>query len=222
MKVPIHVIRTKCQNYMRHGKAVHRTERTHHSAFSTISQYQQEYKGIVEYYRLAYNLHRFNRLKWIMEQSLTKTLAHKFRITVSKVYDRFGVTVKTPDGSRKILMVEVYREKGRHPLVARWGGISLKRQRNITLNDQPTTVWNCRTELLECLLADTCELCGSQEKIEVHHIRHLKDLRKRGQTERPEWIKTMAARNRKTLIVCQKCHNDIHAGRIGQKPHSEI
>lgn len=85
------------------------------SSFSTISQYQQEYKGIVEYYRLTYNLHR---LKWIMEQSLTKTLAHKFRITVSKVYDRFGVTVKTLDGPRKILKVEVHREKGRHPLVS--------------------------------------------------------------------------------------------------------
>jgi len=43
------------------------------------------------------------------------------------------------------------------------------------------------------LLADTCELCGSQEKVEVHHIRALKDLKRRGRREKPEWMKRMAA-----------------------------
>ncbi len=62
-------------------------------------------------------------------------------------------------------------------------------------------------------IADTCELCGSREKVEVHHIRHLKDLRRKGRADQPAWVKQMAARRRKTLIVCRTCHEDIHAGR---------
>src|SRR5437763_15676631 len=69
-----------------------------------------------------------------------------------------------------------------------------------------------RSELLQRVLADTCELCGSKEKVEVHHIRKLADLQKPGRREKPVWVKQMAARRRKTLIVCRKCHEQIHAG----------
>ncbi|MGH2749414.1 MAG: maturase, partial [Actinomycetota bacterium] len=65
----------------------------------------------------------------------------------------------------------------------------------------------------ERLLANTCELCGSQENVQVHHVRGLKDLHRKGRGEKPRWVKVMAARRRKTLVVCESCHDDIHAGR---------
>jgi hypothetical protein len=105
---------------------------------------------------------------------------------------------------------------GKPPLVARWGGITLAREKWATLDDQiqPRTV--SHVELLTRLLADTCELCGSREKVEVHHIRHLRDLRRKwsGRGEPPEWIKTMASRRRKTLVVCHACHVAIHGGKV--------
>jgi nitrate/TMAO reductase-like tetraheme cytochrome c subunit len=52
----------------------------------------------------------------------------------------------------------------------------------------------------------------SQEDIEVHHVRRLKDLQSKERAEQPEWAKRMAARRRKTLIVCHTCHTGIHAG----------
>jgi len=61
-------------------------------------------------------------------------------------------------------------------------------------------------------MAQKCELCGSTLNVEVHHIRKLADLEHKGQNK-PEWARVMAARRRKTLVVCQKCHNLIHAGR---------
>lgn len=78
--------------------------------------------------------------------------------------------------------------------------------------DQPPRVWNTRTELLERFLADTCELCGSKVEVEVHHIRRLADLHTKGQAEKPFWVKMMAARHRKTLVVRRRCHEDFHAG----------
>jgi hypothetical protein len=83
-------------------------------------------------------------------------------------------------------------------------------------DDQPPRVWNVGPELLQRFLADACELCGSRHAVEVHHIRALKDLRRRGRAEKPEWVKKMAARQRKTLVVCRRCHEDIHAGRSWQ------
>ena len=54
-----------------------RPELIYDSAFSIVARYQDEYRGTAEYYRLAYNLHQLSRLQWIMERSLTDTLAPK-------------------------------------------------------------------------------------------------------------------------------------------------
>jgi hypothetical protein len=109
LKMPRDVVKSKAAPYMRYGKPVHRMERSHDSPFSIVEQHQEEYRGLVEYYRMAYNLHRLNYLKWIMETSMTKTLARKLRISVRKVYKRFESTLQTPDGPRKVLQVKVER-----------------------------------------------------------------------------------------------------------------
>jgi hypothetical protein len=44
----------------------------------------------------------------------------------------------------------------------------------------------------------------------VHQVRKLADLKKLGQPQPPEWVRQMATRRRKTLIVCDACHADIH------------
>lgn len=71
-----------------------------------------------------------------------------------------------------------------------------------------------RTELIKRLTADTCELCGSRKDIEVHHIRKLADLKVKGKSAPPAWVQIMAARQRKTLVVCRECHTAIHNGRL--------
>lgn len=217
LKVPPDVVQAKRQRYLQHGKAIHRKELTGDSVYSIVAQYPQEYRGVVEYYRMAYNLHQFNRLKWVMERSLTQTLAHKLRISVSQVYRRYEATLQTDQGSCVGLKIMVERQAGRTPLVAKWGGITLARNTKAVLNDRPLYIWGSRTELEQRLLAEICELCGSQENIQVHHVRALKDLRRKGQAERPMWMKVMAARRRKTLVLCRVCHTDVHAGRGLQK-----
>lgn len=211
LQVPVAVVKNKCRRYLRGGAPIHRTELLHDTPYSIVVQFQQEYRGLVEYYQKAYNLHRFNRLKWIMEQSLARTLAHKLRVSVRQIYHRFEVTLQTEYGPRAGLQVKVERGD-KKPLVATWGGICLRRQPKAVLNDQPLRIWGARTELEKRLLAQTCELCGSEENIQVHHIRALKDLHRRGRAEKPAWVKIMAARRRKTLVVCHRCHTAIHAG----------
>jgi Type II intron maturase len=169
---------------------------------------------------MAHNVSRYARLKWIMETSLTKTLAAKLRISVHQVYQRYGAMLYTNGVPYKGLRVTVERE-GKPPLVAEWGGIPLKRHVTAPLVDQPKPVWNTRTDLEQRLLANTCELCGAQEHIEVHQIRALKRLQASGRSPKPRWVQTMAARQRKTLVVCRTCHGDIQHGhpprRVGRR-----
>jgi hypothetical protein len=100
------------------------------------------------------------------------------------------------------------------------GGISLARDLTPTvLNDAPPKIWSgSRSELVQRLLADTCELCGSPHQVEGHHIRALKDLNPKGRKQLPEWALRMASRRRKTLVVCRACHEAIHhSGRASRQ-----
>ena len=140
------------------------------------------------------------------------------RLSVNQVYHRYRATLQTDQGPRAGLHVIVEGGAGRKPLVATWGGASLERRTTAILNDASLflSIQAPRTELEQRLLADTCELCDSREHIQVHHVRALKDLRRKGQADRPRWVKLMPARQRKTLVVCRACHHAIHAGRTGQ------
>jgi hypothetical protein len=63
---------------------------------------------------------------------------------------------------------------------------------------------------MDRLLASECEWCRKKYvTLEVHHIRKLKDLR-----GKKSWEKLMIARNRKTMVLCSKCHNDLHTGKL--------
>ncbi len=218
LHIPRNVKQEKCARYMKHGKPKHMPQRTTDGAYGIVSQYQAEYRGIVEYYRMAYNLHTLNKLKRVMEISLVKTLASKHKTTCSKIYKRYGAKITTEEGEQKVLLVKVERAAPKKPLIAYFGGIPLKWNKWVSINDNPTKQnWNRRCELVQRLLAKECESCGSHENIEVHHIRKLADLKQKGRPTQPEWKKVMSAKRRKTLVVCRTCHHEIHHGKYDGK-----
>ena len=156
-----------------------------------------------------------------MATSMLKTLAGKYDSSVSKMAAKYKATVETPYGPRKCFQVSVNRDEGKKPLVARFGGIPLRRQKNAVLTDRVQALTEGelipqavrRKELISRLLAGRCEICESTDQVQVHQVRKLADLVKPGQNATPEWMKLMARRRRKTLIVCRNCHAGIHHGR---------
>lgn len=127
---------------------------------------------------------------------------------------KYKASIDTPDGSRTCFQVTVHREHGKKPLVAHFGGIPLTRKRTTVVTDlTPIMATVKRNELIRRLVAGRCELCETGIGLQVHHIRKLADLNKPGRPERPSWVHLMAKRKRKTLVVCEQCHQDIHAGR---------
>lgn len=88
----------------------------------------------------------------------------KLKISVRQVYRRYGATIQTDDSPRRVLRVEVQRE-GKPPLMAQWGAISLSWRAAASIRDAAPPRWVPRTDLLDRLMAETCELCGSQENV---------------------------------------------------------
>ncbi|MBL7499048.1 RNA-directed DNA polymerase [Frankia sp. CNm7] len=219
LRVPPEVIRNKCAQYCRHGKPAQRPQMLDDTDYTIVSKYQAEYRGVVQYYLLAGDVHRLQKLRWTMETSMLKTLAGKRRSTVNTMARKYKTTVKTDHGPRTCFQVTVPRSDGRKPLVARFGGIPLHRQPTATLEDHKPVLGASRgNELIHRLLSGACEICGSTDKVEVHHIRHLADLDKPGRREKPAWVRLMAMRRRKTLVTCRPCHEAIHAGRPTTQP----
>ena len=215
LKVPVDVIKEKCSRYRQRGQPIHLAERLADTDFSIITQYQAEYRGLVQYYLLAFNVHRLWRLHRVMQISLVMTLANKFKTKTSQIYQKYRQSVATSHGTLNVLEVTVDRGNTKNPLVARFGGIELRWQKHATLEDQPKRVYSSlRSEVVQRLLAQQCELCESDEgPFQVHHVRKLADLDRPGQGDKPPWVKRMASRRRKTLVVCQRCHEAIHRER---------
>jgi len=213
LRLPASFIIDRCRFYMKNGKPIHRKERTHESDYSILCRYQSEYRGYIQYYQLAENLIWLNRLHWVMYTSLLKTLAHKHKSSVTKIARKYGSSVSTPHGPRKCLEIQIPR-KNKKPLIARFGGIPLKSTLKAVIKDQYLGRMSLdRSELEQRLLAETCEICGSNSNIEVHHIRKMSDINVRGRKPKPDWMHLMAARQRKTMVLCRKCHDDLHAGK---------
>jgi group II intron reverse transcriptase/maturase len=212
LRIPQDVIEEKCQRYMREGKAVHRGELQHEQDYTIVLTYQLEYRGIANYYQLAYNLSQLKKLKWIMGTSLLKTLANKHKTSVARVAKKYEAKLTVGNKEYQVLQVTLPRDE-KKPLVATWGGIPLIWDIKATLEEQPFQMWAKRSELVQRLLVGCCELCGATEKMEVHHIRAMKHLHEYPGREKPEWVKRMIALKRKTLILCRTCHEDVTYGR---------
>jgi hypothetical protein len=120
----------------------------------------------------------------------------------------------------------VHRDEGKPPLIAEFGGIRLRQAEAVKTHDTRYTIHMSRTDLIDRVLAQRCEMCGrtATEKLRVvvHHIRKLKDLRREGRRVMPDWQKRMIALRRKTLVVCTECHWNIHMGQPCREPVEDV
>jgi group II intron reverse transcriptase/maturase len=170
--------------------------------FDLVEHYKMVERGILNYYGLAYNYGRVAaRVDYILRYSCALTIASKMRLrTKKKVFSKYGYTlkIKSPDGKRS----------------TSWPKISYSRPKKTKL----TSAW-IPERLVDNLskrlkrgrgdLEGPCIKCGSMEKIEVHHVRKLKNI------NRKDYIGQLMARmNRKQIPLCQTCHIITHGGKV--------
>ena len=139
---------------------------------------------------------------------MLKTLAAKHGSTVTKMARKYQAKIATPHGPRTCFEATVERA-GRKPLVARFGGIPLKRQNKAVLTDRQPAPAARRKELDHPAPGGPVRVVRATRPVEVHQVAKLTDLAKPGQPQ-PAWAHRMAQMRRKTLVVCIPCHQAIH------------
>jgi group II intron reverse transcriptase/maturase len=212
LRVPLDVIKAKRAPYLRHGRPWHRSAMQNLDDYDIVKTFGAEYRGIVQYYLLANDVWRLNRLSWDAQTSMLKTLAAKHQSTVAKMAAKHRAKIETPYGPRRCFEARVERP-GKQPLVARFGGIPLVRNKDAILADRTLPrVPYPRKELVTRLLKRRCELCEEPAKVVVHQVRSLASLGK-PDAGQPQWAALMAKKRRKTLVVCRPCHDAIHHGQ---------
>lgn len=186
-------------------KPVHRPYLLKLSDIEIISIYNAEIRGLYNYYKLANNVSVLYKFMYFMKYSLYKTFATKYKTTMRKIirkYSRnqiFMVSYETKEGTKYRALYNEGFHREQRP--------NIQQQIDVFPN---TTIYTCRTELTQRLLANRCEWCNEQgSPVEVHHVRKLKDLKGKS-----KWEIKMIARKRKTMVLCKKCHQDLHAGRL--------
>ena len=73
-----------------------RTPLVNRSEFDIVATYGAEYRGQVQYYLLAGDVHRLNRLHGVMRTSMLKTLACKYDSTARKMAAKLKTKIETP------------------------------------------------------------------------------------------------------------------------------
>lgn len=222
--VPTEVINEKLKPFVKKGKAVHHNARINEPILDILIQYNAEIRGLYNYYCLATDVStKINKFRYYHYTSLQKTIARKEKCSVAQIIEKYGVDVKLKQGTgtRKLLGVTYQTKAGMKTLT--YFNEPIKKKDKPDIGPGGLGIWDKpileRHQILKRLAADKCELCeqpwNSANTLEVHHVRKLKDIKqkyaRRGQNI-PQWVLRMSSLRRKTLVVCQKCHDEIHAG----------
>lgn len=168
-----------------------------------LDRYNRETVGFCNYYLIANNCVVLHNFRYIMEYSMYKTFAGKYRSTVRKINKKYR---------RNKLFTVKYEQKG--AIKSRtFYKTSFKRRTtafNGSCDIEPYSIADAsRTNLTDRLKAEKCELCGATGKLIMHHVRNLKDLK-----GKESWKRLMSARKRKTIALCPSCHRLRHLGKV--------
>jgi group II intron reverse transcriptase/maturase len=219
--VPHKEIQKKIAPFRKKNKPIHRAERAYLPLFEMISLYNSEIRGLYNYYSMANNVaEKMQTFKHYHYTSLLRTIANKEKSTVYKVIKKYGIPVKRRDksGTRNLVAVKYKTANGEEKILSYFNDSLVKQNRPINyFASFPTDIHTQyeTSELIRRIYTNKCELCHENvdiNEVEVHHIRKLKDLRKKWEHNKnaPDHVRLMIKMKRKTLILCKDCHKMIH------------
>lgn len=158
-------------------------------------------RGLINFYSFVDNYPELRRVQYILKYSAAKTLAGKHRISVRRIFQKFGNVLaieKKRKAKTAFISFPTVVDWKRDPTRFKIGEVpspDYALQKSITLRTRSKLWMNC-------------VICGSDEKVSMHHIRH---VRKMGEKV-VGFNRLMATLNRKQIPACTPCHVKIHKG----------
>jgi len=161
-----------------------------------VKLYNSVVRGYLNYYSFVNNYGSLaSRIMYILKGSCAKLLASKFKLkTSAAVYKKFGKHLTAKPTEIKTKPISFI-----HPSYK----VTLSFMTKADPNIPGIYTRGISKATLEGL---TCRICDSDYQVEMHHVRHMKDL-----NPKLSLIdKLMVKRNRKQIPLCRKCHMDRH------------
>ncbi|MDQ6532136.1 reverse transcriptase domain-containing protein [Flavobacterium sp. LHD-85] len=179
------------------------TKCLHKDDLEILQMYNYKLRGFTNYYAIANNSALLHSYSYMMEYSMYRTFACKYKSSVRKIlrkYQRDGVfTVSYTNKKGDVRSQSFYKTSFATSMPVE----------NTQLDNKTPLYHSNSTSLIDRLKAEKCEICGANEKLDMHHVRKLKNLDGKGYADR-----LMIARRRKTIALCRGCHQKTHAGKI--------
>ena len=179
-----------------------------------VNLYSGVNRGLQNYYRFADNWAHMQRIQYILQFSLAKTLARKYRISLTKVFKRFG----------KTLTIVVPGKEGQEDRkVSFYLNPDWNKKRDGFQHGKQTDIDLVQTMIrlkTRSKLGRACCICESAEQIVMHHVRHIRKLSHR--REATGFNRLLRAINRKQIPVCTTCHGKIHQGKYDSLKLGEL
>ena len=176
-------------------KGIHRGKLINKLDQDIVKKYNAEIRGIYNFYWLANNVSVLNKFYFIMEESMYRTFAAKYRSTLYKmkakyeINDVFTVEYEIKSGKTKC---EFYHDGFVQKDEILYDDVDILPQYRIS--EKPNS-------LARRLRAGICEVCKKNTSdIHMHHVKRLKDL-----TGKDEFETIMMKRRRKSLALCSDC-----------------
>lgn len=192
LTAPINKIREKLEKagFMKGGKTYPKFQLMENSHDQIIHMYNSVYRGYMNYYSFVHNHSKLvSTLHFTLKTSCAKLLAAKFKLgTTAKVYKKFGPLLRGPKTS--FVKAEYTAD-----------------YMDFKVNSSPTVANLFSTHKSIASLENLpCSLYGSHYRVEMHHVRKMKDLKPN--TSKVD--RTMIRARRKQIPLCRSCHMDKH------------
>ncbi len=182
-------------------KALHRGKLINKCDIDILSAYNQEIRGLRNYYRIANNASRIGRFANLMYYSMLKTFANKYKTKVSKIKKKYLVN--------KVFKVEYQTKSGKKTAEFYHSGFERERIaiKNADVSLLPQYVkLEKRNSFSHRIKMGTCELCNKRSiELIFHQVKKLKELK-----GEKTWECAMIQKRRKTLVMCPDCFSQIH------------
>lgn len=204
------------RNHLAKVLAKGRPDMIHLTHFDIIRFYNSKITGLLTAYRFAGNFALMARVIWILRQSCALTLARKFKLkTMKKAFEKYGFNLIDPDTGVFLNIPESFSAK-------------------YDYSSKPHAIFENPSEVADQVLRTSwagkltkglpsiCALCGTSEKVEMHHLRKAADVRNKIRTGNITWAQWKGAVARKQIPLCKYHHDTLHQGMLNHSDMQKI
>lgn len=174
-----------------------------------LQYYNSIIHGLLNYYRFVDNRKSLGSIIHGLKCSCALTLALKFKLrTMSKVFKKFGNLLTEPTSGMSIFLPNDLKR------LTHMERFKLDSNAKESTTPENAIKISYNNRLTKSILGQPCIICGSTDNIQAHHLKKIRDLKKKMKLD--FFNAQMAAINRKQVPLYPEHHAKLHAGTFNE------